>query len=91
LHELGVAHGICGLLGTIELLEYREQYETDHQPDRNFGKPLIIQNQPPETGQAQMQDMQRILGISRGRAQRLWKTDPTKWAIDSVNLIEFDK
>jgi len=38
-----------------------------------------------------MQDMQRILGISRGGAQRLWKTDPTKWAIDSVNLIEFDK
>ena len=57
LHELGVAHGICGLLGTIELLEHREQYKTDHQPDRNFGKPLIIQNQPPETGQAQMQDM----------------------------------
>jgi hypothetical protein len=35
--------------------------------------------------------MQIILGISRVRAHTSRKTDPSKWAIESIDLIEFDK
>jgi hypothetical protein len=52
---------------------------------------LIVQNQPPETVQTQLQDMRRILGISRAQAGRNQKTDLPKWAIDFTNPIEFDK
>ncbi|OIQ72941.1 hypothetical protein GALL_454250 [mine drainage metagenome] len=66
LHELGIAHCLGGLR-TVELLEHREQHETDHEPDRNLGKPLIIQTNLPKTGHEYVLDMQPILGKSRER------------------------
>src|SRR5690606_15573403 len=46
LHELGIAHAVLGLGTAVELLEYREQHQRDHHPDRNFGK-RIVQGRSP--------------------------------------------
>jgi hypothetical protein len=42
LQEVGIADLVARRRAPVELLEHGEQHQGDHQPDSDFGKPLIV-------------------------------------------------